>query len=103
MAAAVGPSVRLHCGARAGVVPHNSLRAARCAQTDAASMSTKRASAQARRPRRCAALVAAQIAPAGCRPSRSRCWVCSPRPPPPLPRRRCRAGRDAPACEAPRR
>jgi hypothetical protein len=45
MAAAVGPSVRRHCGARAGVVPHNSLRAARCAQTDAASMSTKRASA----------------------------------------------------------
>jgi hypothetical protein len=41
--AAVGAARQLRCGARSGVAPQNSLRAARCAQTAAASQLTKRA------------------------------------------------------------
>jgi len=97
-AAAVGPSVRLHCGARAGVVPHNSLRAARCAQTDAASMRTKRA---ARADPGAALLAAAEIAPAGCRLSRGRGRACF-RPNTPSAATKTGLGRSRCACEAPR-
>jgi 4-oxalmesaconate hydratase len=67
--AAVGALRQLRCGARSGVAPQNSLRAARCAQTAAASQLTRRAK---RADPSSVLLATAEIDPAGYRLPRSR-------------------------------
>ena len=74
-AAAVAASRRLHCGARPRVVPHNSLRAKPCGPGAALEQlrQVRSRGALARADPGAVLLVAAQIAPGGCRPTRRRC------------------------------
>ena len=94
-AVAVGAARRLHCDARAGVAPQNSLRSLRSLRsTAAASQTTKRA---ARADPGAALLVATEIAPAGHRlPRVPPSWLARRRTPPPVQQRRARAGCSAP-------
>jgi len=97
--AAVAAARRLHCGTRAGVVPRNSLRALRALRSDRRGKNDHEARC-ARRPRCC---VPRHRTNRPCRvpPAARVAWECAweflfrvPRAPP---RRRCGAGRDAPA------